>query len=70
VPRVEQSQRGGAFTVSGLLPGEYFVAALDDADMPDVTDPAFLESAVRGAVRVRVTAGQRAAVDLTIRRLR
>jgi hypothetical protein len=69
-PRLEQSQRGGRFTISGLLPGEYFVAALEDADMPDLPDVAFLDAVSRIATRVRVTSRARQDVALTIRRVK
>jgi hypothetical protein len=69
-PRLEQSQRGGSFTLSGLLPGEYFVAALDDADVPDVADAVFLDAVSRLATRVIVTPRARHDVALTIRRLK
>jgi hypothetical protein len=69
-PRLEQSQRGGAFSVSGLLPGDYFVAALEDADMPDLPAPAFLDAVSRLATRVRVEPRGRHDVALTIRSLK
>jgi hypothetical protein len=69
-PRLEQSQRGGAFSISSLLAGEYFVAALDDADMPDLPTPAFLAAVSRVATRVRVEPRGRHDLALTIRRLK
>jgi hypothetical protein len=69
-PRLEQSQRGGAFSVAGLLPGEYFVAALEDADMPDVPSLSFLEAVSRVAARVRVEARAKLDLALTVRSLR
>jgi len=69
-PRLEQSLRGGAFSVGGLLPGEYFVAALEDSDVPDLADTAFLDAVARVATRVRVTAHARQDLTLTIRSLK
>ena len=69
-PRIEQSQRGGSFAVGGLLPGDYFVAAIEDADVPDVADAVFLEAVSRVATRVRVTPRARQDIALTIRSLK
>jgi len=69
-PRIEQSQRGGSFAIGGLLPGEYFVAAIEDADVPAIADAVFLEAVSRVATRVRVTPRARQDIALTIRSLK
>lgn len=65
-PQLEQSDRNGSFTINDLLPGDYFVAAIDDADMPEMPDVAFLQRVSAIASRVRVEAGTRQSVTLTI----
>jgi uncharacterized protein (DUF2141 family) len=65
-PRLEQAGRDGSFAINDLLPGDYFVAAIHDADMPELSDIAFLERVSAIASRVRVVAGARQSVTLTI----
>jgi hypothetical protein len=66
-PRVEQTATGGAFRMPGLLPGEYLIAAIDDADIPDFADPPFLEAVSRFATRVTLTASQTSTQNLVAR---
>jgi hypothetical protein len=68
-PRVEHSMDGETYVVSNLLPGAYFVAAVDSADVPETLDPEFFEAASRFASRVTLEAGQRASQDLTVGRM-
>jgi hypothetical protein len=61
--------RKGAFSLSGLPPGEYFVLAMPDELAGSWQDPAALETASRLANRVRVVDGQNTSIDLrTVRR--
>lgn len=69
-PRIEQTPRGGAFTVTGLLPGDYLVAAIDEADVPELTDADFFERVSRVATRVTLTAGRTSTQSLIVQRLR
>ena len=66
-PRIEQTARGGAFSVAGLLPGEYFVVALDDVDVPDTPTEEFFAAAAKVATRATVTANHTSTHTLTIR---
>ena len=56
----------GAFDVSDLPPGEYFLAALRDLDIADLEDPAFLESLIPAAASITILEGQRTVQDLRI----
>ena len=56
----------GRFSVSGLAPGEYYLAALTDFDPNDWYDPEFLEQVVPGAIKVTLTAGERKTQDLKL----
>jgi hypothetical protein len=69
-PRIEQVPNTGAFTIVGLLPGEYFVAAVADADTPDIVDPAFLETVSKFATRLTLGAGEKKNQDVTIGRIK
>jgi hypothetical protein len=53
----------GIFTVTGLPPGEYFVAAVDRMVDGEWQDPDVLESVIPGAMRVTLTEGQRLSVS-------
>ena len=62
--------QGGAFRVTGLPPGSYFVSAV--AAVPRATedawqDPQFLESLVPGASTIGVAGSQRAVLTLPLR---
>jgi hypothetical protein len=63
-------ERDGTFTVRGLPPGDYHVAAIDKrltSDVfSDVRDPDVLESLVAGSQRVTLDEGQRVSVSLRI----
>ena len=54
----------GAFTMSGLPPGEYYVAAVEGATTEDVRDPKILESIRGAASRVTLGRGGRATVHV------
>ncbi|HEX5109137.1 MAG TPA: carboxypeptidase-like regulatory domain-containing protein [Vicinamibacterales bacterium] len=60
----------GTFSVTGVPPGEYLVAAVDridgGTDYGDWQDPAVLTSLARAARRVNVATGQRVTVDLRL----
>ena len=66
-PRIEQTAGGGVFRMPGLLPGEYLVAAIEDADIPELADPAFFEAVARFATRVTLAAGQASTQNLVVR---
>jgi hypothetical protein len=57
--------RAGVFSVTGLPPGEYYVAALREDSAPDEwTDPAFLARLSGGAATVRLAPGSAATVNV------
>ena len=56
----------GSYRAPALLPGEYFLAAVSDADRERWTDPAFLETLVTRATRIRVTPGMNLTQDLRL----
>jgi hypothetical protein len=60
----------GAFDVSGLLPGEYFVAAVDDSLMGEWPTRTTLDRLSRLATRVHLSEGTPTRVALTIRNRR
>ena len=68
-PRVEQASNDGRYRITGLLPGDYFVAAVDTADVPDVIDAEFLEAVARFATPVTLLAGQTLDRDVNLGRL-
>ena len=51
--------------VSALVPGEYYVAAVNEEGLGEEHDPAVLEALIRIAHQVRVVDGERRRVDLT-----
>jgi hypothetical protein len=58
----------GAFSIMDLPAGEYFLAALTDADPRDLQDQAFLEQVVGASVKITVIDGQKVRQDLRIAR--
>lgn len=58
----------GRFTVRGLPPGEYLLAALTDVDSEDLNTPSFFEQLVGPAVRVSLAEGRTTTQDLKIGR--
>jgi hypothetical protein len=69
-PHLEQAANSGVFTMAGLLPGEYFAAAVDDADVPEIADPAFFDAVAKFAVRVTLGPGDKKSQDLTVGRIK
>jgi carboxypeptidase family protein len=63
--------RGGAngsFTIAGLPPGDYWVAAVDRLDAEDWQTPESLDALVQGATRVTVEEGQISTIALRLLR--
>jgi hypothetical protein len=65
--RVRTARAGldGAYTITALVPGEYYVVAVNEADFADAHDPALLEALTRVARQVRVAEGEGRTQDLT-----
>jgi hypothetical protein len=57
----------GRFTITGLPPGEYFLAALTRFDPQEWYTQAFLEEVVPGALRVALTEGETTVQDIRLR---
>ena len=54
----------GTYKITGLPPGEYFLAALTDLDPNDLYDPAFLEGLVGSAFKITLADGEKKVQDL------
>jgi uncharacterized protein (DUF2141 family) len=68
--RRSQSTRpdtNGRFEFIDLPYGEYFLAALTDLDANEWQDPAFLDQAVQGAIKVSLAEGRTTVQDVRIR---
>jgi protocatechuate 3,4-dioxygenase beta subunit len=65
--RVRTARAGldGTYTITALVPGEYYVAAVAEEGFSDWQDPALLEGLTRVARQVRVIDGERRTQDLT-----
>lgn len=63
--RTARPSRSGAFTVTGLPPGDYNAVAVNEGAIGTWHDPAMLQALARVASRVRVEDGQRASVALS-----
>jgi hypothetical protein len=69
VKSMERPSADGSFTVKGLPPGDYWVAAIERRDSEvEPTDPDVLESLSSRAVRITLGEGQ--SQDLTLRLIR
>ena len=60
----------GAFKVSPLPAGSYFIVAVPDEATADWQDPAFLDALSRGATSVTIAEGESRTLDLRVRELR
>jgi len=69
---VKSSQPGpdGTFSVQGLPPDEYYIAATDPLTGDDWRDPAFLESIAARATKVSLLEGQKVSANPTLTRNR
>lgn len=56
----------GRFRATNLPAGEYFLAAVTDLDQQDWGDPAFMEQAVAGAIKITLAGGERKTQDLRV----
>lgn len=65
--RVRTTRAGvdGTYTMTALVPGEYYVAAVSEEGFADWQDPALLAALTRVARQVRVVDGERRTQDLT-----
>ena len=66
--RAERVSKTGAFAISGLPPGDYYVAAAAGSLPGDRQDPALLAALVRTATRVTLADGGSASVNLAVMR--
>jgi hypothetical protein len=57
----------GRFLFRGLPPGEYYLAAITTYDPQEWYTRPFLESALPGAIKIALTAGQTTTQDLRVR---
>jgi hypothetical protein len=69
-PRTVTASKTGAFTANGLLGGEWLVAAMNDADVRDIKDPAFLDALSHVASRLTIGDGEKKTFDLQTVRLK
>jgi hypothetical protein len=60
----------GTYSAGGLPPGDYLIAAVDDNDLTDDPDPAYMESIARVATRITLAEGEKKTVDLTVVRVK
>jgi hypothetical protein len=65
--RVQRVSGAGAFSISGLPPGDYFVAAVPGTLPGDRQDPALLAALIRDASRVTLADGGTTSVQVTMR---
>jgi len=54
------------FTVTGLPPGEYYIAALIDADPRELSEPSFLEQLIPASIKITLGEGETKVQDLKL----
>ena len=64
--RTTRPATDGAFSVRGLPPGEYFLAALADLEPGEWNDPTLLERLVRSSANVTLRDGETTTQDFRI----
>jgi hypothetical protein len=67
VSSVARLSSDGRFAITGLPPGEYFLAVSADLDPAQLGDASFLESLLPAAVTVALGEGERKVQDFRIR---
>jgi hypothetical protein len=68
--RTANAGKGGAFTMTGLPPGDYLIAAVSFEALASPRDPKAFEALARIASRVTLTAGETKSIDLTVGQIR
>jgi protocatechuate 3,4-dioxygenase beta subunit len=58
----------GRFKLTGLPPGEYYIAALIDADPRELNDPSFLEQLIPASIRISLAEAEKKVQDLRLGR--
>jgi hypothetical protein len=61
-----RADRDGAFSIGNLPPGEYYLAAVREADASDWQNPKYLETLVPDARRVQLGEGQKLSQSLRV----
>jgi len=56
----------GAFTFRNLVPGDYFIAAIDDVEPNEWFDPALLQRLIPASMRVAISEGEQKIQDLRL----
>jgi len=57
----------GAFSFRGLVPGDYFIAAIDDVEPDQWFDPALLQRLMATAMKISIAEGEQKVQDLRFR---
>ena len=63
-----QPATDGSFEIAGLPPGEYAIAAAEDADADDLADSAFLSQLLASSVKLTLAEGEKKRQDLRVTR--
>jgi hypothetical protein len=64
--RTVAASRAGAFAMGSLMPGDYLVIAVDDAEVSDNQDTAYFDALARGATRITLGDAEKKAQDLVL----
>jgi uncharacterized protein (DUF2141 family) len=64
--RATRPNSSGSFQISGLPPGEYFLAAVSDYDPQELYDPSFLEQLTAAPYKITLADGEHKKQDLRI----
>jgi hypothetical protein len=64
--RTTRPATDGAFSIRGIPPGEYYLAALTDLDANESNDPALLDELIKTAARVTLRDGETTKQDFRI----
>jgi len=60
------ASRAGAYVLGAVMPGDYLIVAIDDADVADNQDSAFFDALARGATRITVGDAEKKSQDLAL----
>jgi hypothetical protein len=68
--RIVPASRKGTYTLTGLAGGDYYVAAVNDSDIGDLSSRDALEALAKIATLTTIVPGDRKTLDLTLTKVR
>jgi hypothetical protein len=65
-PAAVRPSADGRYTFRNVPPGDYLVAAVEDAEQGEWYDPAFLQALIGSSIKVTISEGEQTTQDLKL----